>query len=57
MRVRVKWGGEGNNEVRLAWNRGSEMGHVTYIILLAIWIEYFGHIMRTPSGHVRLTKF
>ena len=28
------------------------MGHVTYIILLAIWIEYFGRIMRTPSGHV-----
>ena len=28
------------------------MGHVIYIILLAIWIEYFGRIMRTPSGHV-----
>ena len=28
------------------------MGHVAYIILLAIWIEYFGRIMRTPSGHV-----
>ena len=28
------------------------MGHVTYIILLAIWIEYFGRIMRTPSGYV-----
>ena len=36
----------------LAWQRGSEMGHVIYIILLAIWIEYFGRIMRTPSGHV-----
>ena len=28
------------------------MGHVAYIILLAIWIEYFERIMRTPSGHV-----
>ena len=28
------------------------MGHVAYIILLAIRMEYFGRIMGTPSGHV-----
>ena len=28
------------------------MGHVAYIILLAILLEYFGRIMRAPSGHV-----
>ena len=39
-------------ESRLAWNRRSEMGHVAYIILLAIWMEYFGRIMGTSSGHV-----
>ena len=34
------------------------MGHVAYIALLAILIEYFGRIMRTPSGHmIRKTGF
>ena len=28
------------------------MDHVAYIILLAILLEYFGRIMRAPSGHV-----
>ena len=28
------------------------MGHVAYIILLAILLKYFGRIMRAPSGHV-----
>ena len=47
-----KWRCLGKLDSRLAWQRGSAIGHVTYIILLAILLEYFGPIMRAPSGHV-----
>ena len=37
---------------RLAWNRGSAKGHVAYVILLGLLIEYLGPSMTAPPSHV-----
>ena len=43
---------QGRERSRVAWNRGSARGHVAYVILLGLLMEYLGPSMTAPPSHV-----